>query len=72
MTLYRAIIEILVEADHEADAMDGVGEMLRPHLQDDSCNLLDWQYATSPDGLYGKPVVISSAVAESHFDEYKA
>ena len=43
MTLYRAVVEVLVEADNEAGAMDAVAEMLRPLLQDPTCNMLDWQ-----------------------------
>ena len=69
--LYRAVIEILVEADNEAEAMDAVAEMLRPLLE--VGHMLDWQYATNPDtGQYGKPIIISRYVAESHFDEYTA
>lgn len=68
MTLYRAVVEVLVEAENEAEAMDAVAEMLRPLLE--TGNMLDWQYATSPDGLYGKPTVMSLDVAESHFDEF--
>lgn len=69
MTLYRAVVEVLVEADSEAGAMDAVAEMLRPLLETD--NMLDWQYAVGPEsGIYGKPTEISSDAAESHFDEF--
>ena len=73
MTLYRAVVEVLVEADNEAGAMDAVAEMLRPLLQDPTCNMLDWQYAVGPDsGLYGKPTELSRGAAERTFDEFTA
>jgi len=69
--LYRAVVEVLVEADSEAGAMDAVAEMLRPLLEDGY--LLDWQYGTNPEtGQYGKPVGISPDSAENHFDEFEA
>lgn len=69
MTLYRVVVEVLVEADHEADVVDAVAEMLLPLIEDGK--MLDWQYATSPDGSYGKPAEISPDAAKVHFDDFE-
>ena len=49
-TTYRAIVEIYVEVENEAEACDAISEMLRPMLQEHepmSC-FVDWNYATTP------------------------
>lgn len=73
MTLYVATVDILVEADNDTNAMDGVGEMLRPLLQDPAINLLDWQYAPDVESKrYSKPAEVSPDAAERLFDEFEA
>ena len=49
MPLYKATIDVLIEADAE-DVNDVIGEALRPllHLYDDQSALIDWQYITEP------------------------
>jgi len=76
--LYRATVDILIEAESPFRAMDAVAEMLLPLSEDGS--LLDWQY--TPDleideeqrvqkvRRYLKPAEISPDVAEHHFDDF--
>lgn len=73
MTLYRATIDILIEAESPFRAMDGVAEMLLPLAEGNE--LRDWQYAPEQGDhkvkVYLKPREISPDSAERHFDDFE-
>lgn len=50
MTRYfKATIDVLIEADNEAEASDAISEALRPMLKEfePSSSWIDWRYADS-------------------------
>lgn len=50
MTIFRATIELFVQADSEAEACDAIAETMRDHLRKyaPSSAILDWQYESDP------------------------
>jgi hypothetical protein len=53
MQYYKATIEVLIEADSEADACDAINEGLRPLLREfceDETPWIDWRYFTEETG----------------------
>lgn len=50
MAYYKAQIEVLVDAENEAEACDAISEGLRPMLREFSptpTNWIDWRYSDS-------------------------
>jgi hypothetical protein len=52
--LYKVSIDILVEADNEAEACDAISESLRPLLRefaDEPTSFIDWRYCPETTGF---------------------
>lgn len=64
-TKYVAKVQILIEADSEAEACDSISECLSGNLKYNGA-ILDWSYL--PDS-YEAPVEVSNEKAEELFDE---
>lgn len=75
MALFKATIEVLVEAKDEGEAADAVSEALRPLIKDyPDSGWKDWQYCRMHDGEYQRdpgPKKISKEKAIKQFDEFE-
>lgn len=68
MTIFKATVELYLNVENEAEACDGVAEMLREHIRafagSQSC-LIDWRYPR--EAMYSIAKATPAEVAELEY-----